>query len=70
MPLTTEEIETLLTSAKRLRTQGGERESHSIKDVIEGLEYLNGVTANASSKSPIRMQRIRFGGAVVTEACE
>lgn len=66
MSLTAEQIESLLTSAKRLRTQGGERESQSIADIIKGLEYLNGVTANASSTSPVRLQKINFGGAVVT----
>lgn len=67
MALTQEQIESLLTGAKRLRTQGGERESHSISDVIAALEYLNGQTANASTASPIRFQKIRFGGAVIAD---
>lgn len=70
MALTAEQIETLLTSAKRLRTQGGERESHSISDIIDALQYLDGVTANASAASPVRLQKVKFGGAVVTGGCE
>lgn len=67
MALTAEQIETLLTSAKRLRTAGGERESHAISDVIDALQYLDGVTANASGTSPIRFQKIRLGPAAISD---
>lgn len=73
MALTPEQLEAYVTAvlgSKRLRTAGGEKENHNPKDVIDALSALGEISALSSSASPIRMQKIRFGGSVVTGGCE
>jgi hypothetical protein len=62
--LTNEELRVLALAAKRLRTAGGEREAHALRDLLA----LNDVIAETDTASytqlPIRMSKVRFGGSI------
>jgi len=62
MALTAEQLEAEALKAKRLRTAAGEREAHSIKDLIALDEHLTGKSASSSSSLPVRLAKIRSGG--------
>lgn len=64
--LTPEEKRTLALKARRMKTAAGEREAHSLKDIKDFLEDAAEDDAADSSKLPVRLAKIRFGGSVVT----
>lgn len=67
MALTPEQLETLALAAKRLKTAAGEREAHSLKDLIALNEHIGEQEQTTASTLPVRLAKIRFGGAVLTD---
>lgn len=65
MALTAEQLEEQALAAKRLKTDAGEREAHSLKDLVELNDYLANQQAASSTVLPVRLAKIRNGGATV-----
>ncbi|MEM9108600.1 MAG: hypothetical protein AAGC72_01095 [Planctomycetota bacterium] len=57
-------ITTNASGPKKASTGDVTVEQHSLKDQIEADKYLKGQTATNKSKLPIRLARIKPGGAV------
>jgi hypothetical protein len=60
--LTAAELREQAIKAKRLKTAAGEREAHSLADLIAMNEHIAEQDQQQSRKLGVRMAKVRFGG--------
>lgn len=62
--MTAEQLEALALNAKRLKAGANERESHSLKELMDFDRYLAEKAAAGGAAIPIRFMRTRPPGSV------